>query len=214
MQEVMRIPEGCTDDMFDEAQRRLDAVADHRTELRFQVLVWAVMARSTALGARLCTSAIVGGRVASAEPYVDIWDDLPGKEAVGPLARVLGMREVRGDFEGIVRRKAIASLTRYRAVDAAPTVLTHLTHSEQSVRLAAAEFVSRLDVREASPILIERLPLEDDPVVVQVFVECLGRWGDRSVVPTLRSLLAHADDDDLVAAIQEALRAIGGPTRY
>jgi HEAT repeat protein len=106
-----------------------------------------------------------------------------------------------------VRREVVAALAGLGAAATAPLVTVLLSQRDSEARIAAAvDALSSIATEFAS---LAQLSRSADPAVLADFAQILGRRRSVSQVPELVQLVAHADDNVSVAAI-EALGRIGG----
>ncbi|MHC4473318.1 MAG: HEAT repeat domain-containing protein, partial [Planctomycetota bacterium] len=121
--------------------------------------------------------------------------------------------ELAGDPEAEVRAAALRAIRFYRAPTVNQALKTALGDPEAEVRAAALESLRTT----ASPDLAPRIRpfLKDpDPAVRTNAAQLLGRFGDRSALPTLLELLGQRDRDFLTRtmyAVLDALGKIGDP---
>jgi HEAT repeat protein len=128
--------------------------------------------------------------------------------ATAPLARVLG------DSEAAVRLDTIRSLGRIGDPTALEPLVAFATSEDRAIdeRLEAVNAIAQLQGPAKVNSLSRMLSQRNRLVRLQV-VRALGEVGDALVLPALRRQGGQERDQEIVAAIQEALDSIDERTR-
>lgn len=127
-----------------------------------------------------------------------------GAGAAG-VSALVGMLD---DPSWAVRREVVVALAGLGAPATAPLVGVLLTRRDNEARIAAAvDALSSSSAAEFGPF--GELAQSSDPAVLADLAQILGRQRKAQNVPALVALVAHADDNVAVAAI-ESLGRIGG----
>jgi hypothetical protein len=166
---------------------------------------WKLCLLLTALVPQRPASALAIAEAVIAKPgsrlkaeYVRLVDSVEGPGANEVLVRLLNGPD-RDGLDDDARAELIRSLELRGVTEARSAMSRYLDASEAKVRHAAIRYLFEQDALEVGGLLVGRIPIEEDPDVLQIMITTLVAWQQRSAVPALQELRdsdwAHNDED-------------------
>ncbi len=167
-------------------------------EWKLCLLLRVLATRRPSFALQIAAAAAARARARLKSEYVKIIDSVEVEGAGDVLVSMLQGAEHDG-LDDDAREEIIRALGPRTVTGAASAVSQYIAAAADKVRSAAIRYLLDHDARDSGDMLVERIPVEEDPDVLEVIVEAMISWQRRDAVPAMKKLLdsdwAHNDEE-------------------